>query len=46
LISLVKCHLGVTGVVVSVVIPALGRLKQKDCEFRASLGYIVNSRPA
>jgi hypothetical protein len=23
------------------VIPALRRLKQEDCEFKASLGYIV-----
>jgi hypothetical protein len=24
------------------VIPALGRLRQEDCEFQARLGYIAN----
>jgi hypothetical protein len=28
------------------VIPALGRVKQEDHNFEASLGYIVSSRPA
>jgi hypothetical protein len=28
------------------IIPALRRLKQRDREFKASLGYIMNSRPA
>jgi hypothetical protein len=27
------------------VIPALGRLRQEDLEFKASLGCIVNLRP-
>jgi hypothetical protein len=26
-----------------VIIPALGRLRQKDCKFKASLGYTVRS---
>jgi hypothetical protein len=30
-----------TGIVTTHVIPALGRLKQKDGEFGANLGYIV-----
>lgn len=33
-----------TGVVIYTVIPALRR--QKDQEFKASLGYLVNMRPA
>jgi hypothetical protein len=28
------------------VIPALGRLKQEDCDFKASLGYRESSRTA
>jgi hypothetical protein len=28
------------------VIPALGKLKQKDLKFEASLGYTVSSRTA
>jgi hypothetical protein len=28
------------------VMPALGRLRQKDCEVKANLGYILSSRPA
>jgi hypothetical protein len=32
---------GDLGVVVTSVIKALGRLRQKDCEFKASLGYLV-----
>jgi hypothetical protein len=27
------------------VIPALGRLRQEDLEFKASLGYIQSGRP-
>jgi hypothetical protein len=27
------------------VIPALGRLRQEDLKFEASLGYIATSRP-
>jgi hypothetical protein len=27
------------------VIPVLGKLRQKDCKFKASLGYIVHSKP-
>jgi hypothetical protein len=33
------------GVVLHVFIPALGRLRQEDQEFKASLGYIVYSKP-
>jgi hypothetical protein len=28
------------------VIPALWRLKQQDCKFKVSLGYIANSMPS
>jgi hypothetical protein len=31
------------GMVEPPVIPAVKRLKQEDCEFKASLGYIVSS---
>jgi hypothetical protein len=29
------------GVVVTPIIPALRRLKQKDCEFKVNLGYVA-----
>jgi predicted NUDIX family NTP pyrophosphohydrolase len=32
------------GIVVTPVIPALGRLKQEGGEFEISLGYIMSSR--
>jgi hypothetical protein len=32
--------------VVLSVIPALGRLREEDYEFEASLAFILNSRPA
>jgi hypothetical protein len=27
------------------VIPAFGRLRQEDCKFKVSLGYIASSTP-
>jgi hypothetical protein len=30
----------------TLVIPALRRLRQENCEFEARMGYIVSSRPA
>lgn len=35
----------VLGMLVHTCIPALGRLQQKDEEFKARLGYIANSKP-
>jgi hypothetical protein len=29
------------GLIINPVIPALGRLRQEDCTFKANLGYIV-----
>lgn len=34
-----NAHISVTA-----KIPALGKLRQEDCKFKASLGYKVNSR--